>query len=136
MEDTNKSALSAEMLKLRAQMDDIQALKAKKLREQKRVAETFHQKLAGHVPHSFLALHTTYVFLQEGLIENTRLTVKNLEAAVVASQRPGYFRYFEPSDDIKKIENGKELAHLQNLLYNVEKEIQAVRARLLHFEFI
>ena len=63
---------------------------------------------------------------QDGLIENTRLTVKNLEAAVVASQRPGYFRYFEPTAEVKKIEESKELQHLRNLLQNIEKELAQV----------
>lgn len=60
---------------------------------------------------------------KDGLKNNTRLTVKNLEVAVVQSKRPGYFHYHKPSEEVQRIER-------EGLLVKKSKEIQALQAQI------
>jgi hypothetical protein len=36
-----------------------------------------------------------------GLNEGSKLVVKNLNAAIAVSKRPGYFHYYSPPDELK-----------------------------------
>ena len=53
--------------------------------------------------------------------------MKNLDAAVVASKRPGYFKYHEPSEHVARLEKGGELSFLVERMRKVQSEIDAVR---------
>ena len=72
--------------------------------------------------------------LQDGLRENTRKAIKNLDAAVVASKQPGYFNYHEPNDRVKKVEQGNLLKKKLNEIKRVEKQIQHVREQMARCE--
>lgn len=73
-------------------------------------------------------------WLQDGLRENTRKAIKNLDAAVVASKQPGYFNYHEPSARVKKVEQGNLLKKKLNEIKRVEKQIQHVREQMARCE--
>ena len=67
---------------------------------------------------------------QDGLKENTRKAIKNLDAAVVASKQPGYFKYHEPSAHVKKIESGDLLRKKLAEIKRVEKQIAHLKEQL------
>merc|ERR1711991_573804 len=46
------------------------------------------------------------------MIESQRLRVKNIDSAIVASRRPGYFELYEHPSEIKSIETKNELRQL------------------------
>lgn len=60
-------------------------------------------------------------------MENTRRTLKNLDAAVVASKRPGYFKYHEPTPEVRRLESTQELSFLVDRVKQIERELAAVR---------
>ena len=71
---------------------------------------------------------------QDGLKENTRRAIKNLDAAVVASKQPGYFKYHEASDTVKKVEQGNLLKKKLAEIKRVEKQIAHVREQMSRCE--
>lgn len=68
--------------------------------------------------------------LQEGLKHNTKMAIKNLEAAVVASKRAGYFHYHEPSEEVERIEHGKLLEKKLREITKLQKEIDEVNRQI------
>ena len=71
---------------------------------------------------------------KDGLKENTRRAIKNLDAAVVASKQPGYFKYHEASDTVKKVEQGNLLKKKLAEIKRVEKQIAHVREQMSRCE--
>ena len=67
----------------------------------------------------------------DGLIESSRLSLRNLDAAIVSSKQPGYFRYFQPSVRVAKIEGDHQLEKLKDQIRAVQKKID--RNALRHF---
>jgi len=67
---------------------------------------------------------------QDGLRENTRKAIKNLDAAVVASKQPGYFKYHEASDHVRKIESGDVLRKKLAEIKRVEKQIAHMKDQI------
>jgi hypothetical protein len=67
----------------------------------------------------------------DGLIESARLSLRNLDAAIVSSKQPGYFRYFQPSARVAKIEGDHQLEKLKDQIRAVQKKID--RNALRHF---
>lgn len=62
---------------------------------------------------------------KDGLIENTRLTCRNLDAAVVQSKQPGYFHYHKASAAVATLE-------ASHAVPGKVKEIEAVEAQITH----
>ena len=69
-----------------------------------------------------------------GLIEVSRRTCKNLEAAVVASKRPGYFDYYKPPANVQQSvtnnEVGTKLAQMQktqDALTEIEEKLKEAK---------
>lgn len=58
------------------------------------------------------------------------MAIKNLEAAVVASKRAGYFHYHEPSDEVERIEHGNLLAAKLKEINDLQREIDEVNAQI------
>ena len=75
------------------------------------------------------------------MIENSRRKLKNLDAAIICSRRPGYFSHYKNTDRVSAAEGKKQLTllakklqvllvlnknseHLQNLLPNTCKEVR------------
>lgn len=54
------------------------------------------------------------------------MTCKNLEVGIAISQRPGYFKYYSPNDEIKEIEEKNELARLTKEIKQVQIDIDNV----------
>ncbi|EQC27178.1 hypothetical protein SDRG_14981 [Saprolegnia diclina VS20] len=95
----------------------MEALRAKKeelLFAQKERADRFHELLTG--PH--------------GLNEASRKTCKNLEAAITASKKPGYFLYYEQPDVAKAIVKNGELRKLQSAILQLQQKIDQVDAEM------
>lgn len=92
--------------------------------ELERQRARLYDKLAeqAHVAKQFNALLTA----PDGLIENSRRTVKNLDAAVVASKRPGYFKYHEPTERVRHAEARREPEFLTRRLEELQRDIDAV----------
>ncbi|KDO32628.1 hypothetical protein SPRG_02329 [Saprolegnia parasitica CBS 223.65] len=92
----------------------MEALRAKKeelLFAQKERADRFHELLTG-------------------LNEASRKTCKNLEAAITASKKPGYFLYYEQPDVAKAIVKNGELRKLQSAIVQLQQKIDQVDAEI------
>ena len=77
------------------------------LEQQRELAEQFSALLQG----------------SDGLIESSRLSLRNLDAAIVSSKRPGYFRYFKPTERVATIERERQLAKLKDQIRALQKRI-------------
>lgn len=66
---------------------------------------------------------------QGGLIEDSRRTLKNLDAAIVASKQPGYFKYHKPNEKIQRIRERDEPGSLSKRISDLQREIDSVRYR-------
>ncbi len=74
---------------------------------------------------------------QDGLNENSRLKLKNLAAGVVASKRPGYFKYHQDNEKVTQVEQSKTIpklnADIQRIgdeLMRIEHEIREIEERM------
>lgn len=65
-----------------------------------------------------------------GLIENSRLTNKNLDAAITASKQPGYFAYYEAPESIKQMVRNKEVSAMQRQIARSERELGQLELEL------
>jgi hypothetical protein len=106
------------LAKLRERLDALTAEHQKKLAAQAAVLDKLHAMLAD----------------KEGLIENTKYTMKNLEAAIASSRRPGYFSYWQPNENVKHIESKKELSRLTIQVNSMQKEIDLAAAEVARVE--
>ena len=97
--------------------------KRAKLAEQKKLSDDMHTLLAGDEKSGAI-----------GAIESSRLTCKNLEAAIVASRRPGYFSYYAAPKEVQKMEQGKELKKITAAIAKVEADIAAIDAQVAKIE--
>eukprot|EP00941_MAST-03F_sp_MAST-3F-sp1_P004615 g4615.t1 len=71
---------------------------------------------------------------EDGLIENSRLTVKNLNAAIATAKQPGYFKYHSDFDRVKKIESRNELKAYNQRIAQIQKEIDHATAEMAEME--
>ncbi|GBG34932.1 Hypothetical Protein FCC1311_111552 [Hondaea fermentalgiana] len=73
---------------------------------------------------------------EDGALENSRKTTKNLEAAIAQSRNPGYFQYHRRSRRVRRMEKGNELAKLAARISRLEDQLRAVTAQIetLHEE--
>ena len=60
---------------------------------------------------------------EDGLVDNSKKVIKNLDAAIVASTQPGYFKYYQPTDNVQKIEERKEIDRLQKRIKSLQNEM-------------
>ena len=92
-----------------ASLDQLYKLKFQKLREQQNVSKKMFDILNK----------------SGGLIENSKVTLKNLNAAIATSKQPGYFDYHVAPDDVKRVEERK-------VLNGLAREVQKLHAELEH----
>ncbi|OQR96422.1 hypothetical protein ACHHYP_15829 [Achlya hypogyna] len=95
-------------------MDELRAKKAELLLAQQEKADRFHELLVG----------------PGGLNEASRKTCKNLEAAITASKKPGYFLYYEQPDVVKAVVKNGELRKLQGVIVQLQQKIDQIDAEL------
>lgn len=80
-----------------------------------------------------LRFHPLRCRVQDGLRENTRMTMKNLEVAVVSSRQPGYFHYHTASEEVRRIERenllAKKLKEISDLQTQIDKAQEEIRKR-------
>ncbi|KAL4169622.1 hypothetical protein KRP22_010540 [Phytophthora ramorum] len=65
-----------------------------------------------------------------GLNEVSRKTCKNLEAAITASKRPGYFAYYEQPEQVKIIMRSGEVQRLQEQILHLQKQIDQLTEKI------
>ena len=75
--------------------------------------------------------------MQDGLNENSRLKLKNLQAGIVASRQPGYFKYHEDNKRVAHVEQSNTLpklnADIQRIgedLARIDQEIAEIKERM------
>ena len=57
------------------------------------------------------------------LIESTRLTKRNLDAAIATATQPGYFKYYHGSDEAREAEKKNKVRLLRAQLKNSQSDI-------------
>lgn len=65
-----------------------------------------------------------------GFNDISRKTCKNLEAAIVASKRPGYFAYYEQPEHAKAVERSGEVQRLQEQVAQLQKQIDVITDKI------
>lgn len=90
------------------------AAKLRKLAEQKKLSDEMNDILSK----------------SGGLNESSRLTLKNLNAAIAVSKKPGYFDYYVAPDDIKRTEEKRVLNALARSVQKVHKELEQINAEI------
>ncbi|ETW06710.1 hypothetical protein H310_02888 [Aphanomyces invadans] len=95
-------------------MEDLQKKKEELLHAQREKADRFNALLSG----------------PGGLNETSRKVCKNLEAAITASKKPGYFMYFEQPDVVKAVVKNGELRKLQTAIVQIQQKIDLVDAEI------
>ncbi len=86
-------------------------IKIQKLNEQKELSKRMNDILTRH----------------GGLNENSMIIRKNLSAAIAVSKQPGYFEYYQPTHEIKEIEENKLLNSLVKSLNKVHNELDQIQ---------
>ncbi|OQR95674.1 hypothetical protein THRCLA_07671 [Thraustotheca clavata] len=94
-------------------MEELRAKKTELLHAQKEKADKFNEIL-------------------ESLNEASRKTCKNLEAAITASKKPGYFSYYEQPDVVKAVVKNGELRKLQNAIVQLQQKIDQIDGELMN----
>ncbi len=61
-----------------------------------------------------------------GLNENTKISIKNLQAAIAVSKTPGYFEYHHTPEELQQIEERKNLNALARSVQKVHKELEQI----------
>lgn len=93
---------------------ELSAVKMKKLREQAELSDTLNQILTR----------------ENGMIQSSQQTCKNLEVAVAVSKRPGFFEYYTAPDDVVAAHNRGDLGQLAKKIGRVQKELDNVDQEL------
>ena len=123
--DTNRpSALSAEQISLRSELEKISKDLRIKWAEQKRLCDRFTAMLKDEKGNED----------DIGMIESQRLLIRNLDAAIVASRQPGYFQFYSHPEVVKQIESKSELKTLTRQIHDVEREIDVLKADIARVE--
>lgn len=65
-----------------------------------------------------------------GFNDVSRKTCKNLEAAITASKRPGYFAYYEQPDHLAAVVRSGEIERLREQLAQLQKQLDQVAAKI------
>ncbi|KAK1947964.1 hypothetical protein P3T76_000254 [Phytophthora citrophthora] len=65
-----------------------------------------------------------------GFNEASRKTCKNLEAAITASKRPGYFAYYEQPERLKNVLRSGEVQRLQEQIIHLQKQIDQLTEKI------
>ena len=119
-----KSALSATQIALKKDEEKVYAELRLKWAEQQRLADRFTAMLRG----------ATGDENDIGMIESQRLLIRNLDAAIVASRQPGYFKFYQHPEVVQQIESKSELKALTRRIHDVEREIDVLKADLDRIE--
>lgn len=61
-----------------------------------------------------------------GLNENTKMSMKSIQAAIAVSKNPGYFEYYQTPDDLQHVEDKKFLNGLARSVQKVQKELDQI----------
>jgi DNA-binding transcriptional regulator GbsR (MarR family) len=92
--------------------------KVNKLQEQKALSDRMNDLLTRH----------------GGLNDNSKMIRKNLSAAIAVAKQPGYFEYYQPSADIKDVEETKALNSLVRSLGKVHRELEQINNEISHHQ--
>ncbi len=89
-------------------LDALYAANLVKLQEQKVLSDNMQEMLKTH------------------LVPSSKMTCKNLKAAIAVSKKPGVFEYYQPTEDVKNIESNKKLNGLAKRIGTVNNELAAM----------
>jgi hypothetical protein len=93
-----------------AAMNDLTASKLQKLQEQRELSDKLN----------------TVLTKEGGLIQSAQQTCKNLEVAVAVSKRPGFFEYYQPSEEVKRVYQTNECNNLVRRIARAQKELDVL----------
>lgn len=65
-----------------------------------------------------------------GFNEASRKTCKNLEVAITASKRPGYFAYYEQPDHLQAVVRSGDVARLQAQVVQLQTQIDQLTEKI------
>lgn len=99
-------------------LDQLYASKLRKLKEQKGYSDQMNDILSKN----------------GGLNDSSKSTLKNLQAAIAVSKKPGYFEYYAAPDDIKRTEEKKVLNYLARKVQSLHKELEQINEEIAHAE--
>ena len=112
------------------ELNSLVTRKQELLKEQAAVAKTFHNLLTMKDSNTKM----TGSHDCDGAIEDSRKTLKNLEAAIVRAKQPGYFSYHPTSKAVTAIEGKNEFKQLSAKISRVGREIDQVNAEMEKLE--
>eukprot|EP01138_Halocafeteria_seosinensis_P016434 gb/GECG01016765.1/.p1 GENE.gb/GECG01016765.1/~~gb/GECG01016765.1/.p1 ORF type:complete len:210 (+),score=32.04 gb/GECG01016765.1/:1-630(+) len=69
-----------------------------------------------------------------GLIENSKKTMKNLDAAIVTAKQPGYFSYYKPPHHIRHIVSNEVLMDKLEEIEELEDKIDDLKEKMRNTE--
>ena len=93
-------------------MDRLEEARLRKLEEQREASNHLNELLTK----------------EGGLIHSQRLTCKNLEAAVAVSRQPGYFEYYDPPAEVKRVYRTGECGVLVRRILKTQQDLDALAA--------
>ena len=93
-------------------LDAMYAAKLVKLEEQKKLSDDMNAMLSKH------------------LNPGSKLSCKNLQAAIAVSKKAGKFEYYQASPDVVEIEANKSLNGLAKRIAGVHKELEAMNEEI------
>ena len=123
--EAKESALSAEQRMLMKERGKLEQQLKVKWEEQRRLSIAFNELLTGNVSQGGSNI---------GLIESERLLIRNLDAAIVQSRKPGYFKFYQHPEDCVQVESKGELKNLTRRIQDVERECDALKSELARVE--
>jgi hypothetical protein len=93
-------------------LEALTALKISKLAEQKELSDRMSKILHG------------------SMIPSQSMNNKNLVAAIAMSKKPGFFEYYQPSDEVKEFERDKVLSKLTRQIGKLHNEIVSINEEI------
>jgi len=98
----------------RGTVDQLYEIKLRKLHDQKVLSDQMNDLLTKH----------------GGLNESSKCALKNLQAAIAVSKKPGYFEYYNPSDDVKITEEKKILNAMARNIQKSHRELELINEEI------
>lgn len=99
-------------------IDDLIAVKQKKLEEQKKVADEMNR-----------------LFTKEGgLLETSTRAQKDLVVCITVAKRAGYRNYYQPPDEVQKIVRQDELRKMTKKIERIQGELNSIDAEITQLE--
>ncbi|CAN0031347.1 unnamed protein product [Discosporangium mesarthrocarpum] len=103
------------MSKTKRKVEELLALKVRKLGQQKALSDQFNDILTR----------------QGGLNDQAHQTCKNLEYAIAVATRPGQIEYYQQSEESRRIVENGDLKALATKMNQLQRELDQVQGVLI-----